>query len=61
MGSNNKKVRTLAERFWEKVNQDGPVHPVLGTRCWLWTATRDAWGYGQIGLGARGLGVMLML
>ena len=25
-------------RFWSKVNKDGRRHPVLGTRCWLWTA-----------------------
>lgn len=29
--------KTLA-RFWSKVNKDGPVHPTLGTPCWLWTA-----------------------
>lgn len=29
--------RTLAVRFWEKVNKDGPIHPELGTPCWLWT------------------------
>jgi hypothetical protein len=23
-------------RFWTNVNKRGPVHPVLGTRCWLW-------------------------
>lgn len=23
-------------RFWVKVDQLGPVHPVLGTACWLW-------------------------
>ncbi len=28
---------TDEERFWTRVNKDGPVHPVLGTACWLWT------------------------
>ena len=27
-------------RFWSHVNKQGPLHPVLGTRCWLWTANR---------------------
>lgn len=33
-------------RFWAKVDKNGPVHPVLGTRCWLWTAYRKPNGYG---------------
>lgn len=32
-------------RFWSKVNKNGPVHPVLGTACWLWTAALTS-GYG---------------
>lgn len=27
--------KTVA-RFWSKVNKDGPVHPALGTPCWMW-------------------------
>lgn len=30
--------RSLAQRFWPKVNKDGPVHPILGTPCWPWSA-----------------------
>lgn len=30
----------IEPRFWSHVNKHGPVHPVLGTRCWLWTANR---------------------
>jgi hypothetical protein len=26
----------------------GPVHAVLGTRCWVWTACQNAKGYGSI-------------
>jgi hypothetical protein len=40
-------VRPLAERFWEKVDQNGPVPEVcsqLGP-CWLWTANKLK-GYG---------------
>jgi hypothetical protein len=36
------------DRFWSHVDKDGPVHPVLGTRCWIWTAYRKANGYGLI-------------
>ena len=31
---------TLTERFWAKVNKLGPIHPVLKTRCWLWTGAK---------------------
>lgn len=44
--------RPLPERFWAKVDKAGPVHPVLGTRCWLWTGARAR--YGHIGEGGRG-------
>jgi hypothetical protein len=39
----------LAERFWKKVNKNGPVpahYPRLG-RCWVWTGSRMC-GYGCI-------------
>jgi HNH endonuclease/AP2 domain len=35
------------ERFWSKVDKNGPLHPTLGTRCWLWTASKDGCGYGM--------------
>jgi len=41
--------RTLEDRFWSKVNKDGPIPeyaPGLGS-CWLWTAGVDKRGYGQ--------------
>lgn len=38
--------KTLAERFWEKIDRNGPIHPRLGTRCWVWTAY-VCQGYGQ--------------
>ena len=31
-----------AERFWPKVNKNGPIHPILGTRCWVWTASQQS-------------------
>ena len=49
--------RTLAERFWPKVDKAGPtVRPELGP-CWVWTAAKYPNGYGMIGRGGRGSGV----
>lgn len=41
--------RTAEERFWEKVNQDGPIpnhRPELGP-CWLWTGNKTRQSYGR--------------
>lgn len=35
-----------SHRFWAKVDKDGPIHPVLNTRCWEWTASIGSSGYG---------------
>lgn len=45
----------LATRFWAKVDKNGPVHSVLGTRCWLWTGCCDRTGhkYGRFRIGGR--------
>jgi hypothetical protein len=48
-----RKTKTPEERFWPKVNMDGPVHPVLGTPCWLWTASTNGMGYGQFSLDGK--------
>ncbi len=46
--------RSPAEhRFWAKVDRGGPIHPVLKTRCWVWTANKDKHGYGQFKTGDR--------
>ena len=38
--------RPLADRFWEKVDKNGPVvRPELG-RCWVWTGGRVPFGHG---------------
>jgi hypothetical protein len=38
----------LSERFWAKVNKDGPImRPGLGP-CWLWTGATTRGGYGQL-------------
>lgn len=38
-------IKTLAERFWEKVDKSG--------ECWLWTAALFSTGYGAFRLGDR--------
>lgn len=39
--------KSVLRRFWSKVDKRGPVHPVLRTRCWLWTGCHNRQGYGQ--------------
>ncbi len=48
-------IPTFSERFWNKVNKDGPIPthaPHLGP-CWVWTASNNGNGYGVIGLGKQ--------
>lgn len=41
----------LHERFWSKVDRNGPiVHPDMG-QCWKWTAQHDIAGYAKFGIG----------
>ena len=45
----NMPKRDVAERFWEKVDRNGPVpahRPELGP-CWLWCAQKLTSGYGR--------------
>jgi hypothetical protein len=44
--------RPLRERFWEKVDKQGPIGPYVDTPCWIWTASKSKRGYGQIGVAA---------
>lgn len=37
-------------RFWDRVNKDGPVHPVHG-QCWVWTGCTTDAGYGRFRIG----------
>lgn len=46
----------LEDRFWLKVDQDGPVHSVLGTPCWNWTGGKTAQGYGLFSVHGRLVG-----
>jgi len=34
--------------FWAKVNKDGPTMPGMDSPCWVWTASKDRKGYGNI-------------
>ncbi len=36
-------------RFWKYVDKNGPVHPTLRTRCWLWTGAKNTTSSGQYG------------
>ena len=41
---------TVVQRFWGKVEKEGPILvPQLGP-CWLWTGARGSGGYGQLRL-----------
>lgn len=44
----------LGDRFWSKVDKSGPIHSVLGTRCWLWASNIHWNGYGLIALSRAG-------
>lgn len=39
---------TLAERFWARVNRNGPTMPGMDTPCWEWTGRKDRDGYGRL-------------
>lgn len=44
---------TLSDRFWSKVDKDGPMMPGMDTPCWVWTGSLDSKGYGQINSGGH--------
>lgn len=41
--------KTVEERFWDRVDKNGPPHPDLKTPCWLWIGALDRDGYGLFG------------
>jgi len=50
-----KTIKNHAAHFWSRINKEGPMHPILGTRCWLWTGAVSNTGYGSLefdGVGA---------
>lgn len=46
-----RRVRTLEERFWAKVDKAGGYppapHRIVAGQCWVWTASGKGNGYGQ--------------
>lgn len=50
------KPRPLADRFWGNVDKNGPFHPLLLSRCWLWTAAKAGNGYGRTSVTSAGRG-----
>lgn len=43
----NLRGLSMSERFWRQVDKEGPAHPRLGTRCWLWLGRKSGpMGYG---------------
>ncbi len=57
---NGRPMVSIEERFWPKVNKEGPVpvgRPDLGP-CWVWTAARSDNGYSRLGRGRAGEGMV---
>jgi len=46
-------IQTPEERFWAKVDRDGPTVRVDLGPCWMWTTTLNTSGYGQFFLNGR--------
>ena len=42
------------DRFWEKVDKNGPTQPHMTTPCWVWTGGRGHFGYGSFYVGEPG-------
>lgn len=40
--------RSLEDRFWEKVDKNGPIMLGMTTPCWMWVGGKDKDGYGHI-------------
>lgn len=41
------RTATPGERFWIKVDKNGPICEHLGTACWIWTSAMMDNGYGR--------------
>ena len=48
-----KLTESDAQRFWAKVDFDGPIVEHVGTPCWDWTAATRSTGYGLFGVKHR--------
>lgn len=45
-------MSTTEERFWSKVNKDGPTTAHMESPCWVWVGPKS-FGYGRTGLDGR--------
>ena len=43
-------AKSLEERFWAKVNKNGPTQPHMDTPCWEWIGAKHNQGYGRVWL-----------
>ena len=43
----------IVERFWSKVNKDGPIHPHLKSPCWVWQRNFNNNGYGVFSVNCK--------
>lgn len=34
---------TAQERFWRRVDRNGPINPTFGNRCWIWQPANTHW------------------
>jgi hypothetical protein len=41
------------ERFWEKVNKNGPENQYISGQCWIWTGGITKFGHGRFRLGQK--------
>lgn len=48
--------KSIAERFWAKVDKDGPIlrGADCAGPCWIWCASRDKLGYGRLSANFNG-------
>lgn len=53
IGHNTKVFSVSEERFWCKVNKEGPIHAILNTACWIWIGSYGSTGYGRFWDGTR--------
>ena len=48
--------QTDVDRFWSKVNKNGPTQPHMDSPCWEWTGGRNSTNRGTIKLGSKNIG-----
>lgn len=47
---------SVEDRFWSKIDKNGPIHPILKTPCWLWKGTVAVNGYGDLSVEGKRIG-----